>query len=672
MLRITWLRTWALVLVLVALSRISLTPVVAQMTDAVPTTAETMDESAKGQMTGVIETDAFPFRDFNSVGASAHSLFLPLINGGNADEVSAAAATAKRTVLEFGAIPSDGQDDSAAMQAAADDLCMHPGTTLLYPPGVYNVDRVVDFNTKFNNPDPKAHSILYQGCQQVKIKGIGAKIEVKGDFEKKVETACIADSHFFEADKFQFIPFAFQDVNDLTLSGFEIDGNVEQMTQADLSVTLCERAEYGIFLISGTNVKLDNLFVHHMATDGIQLNLGREIEFRRVRSANNIRNNLTIGQGRNVLVTDSEFRDAGVGGTAPNSYPLHSPGRGVDIEPECWPKGAEWAPIDPGTGQPVGACSDEIGMTGNILFNRVRVTGNLGGGIGMAHGEATANVTVRNSFLQNPLGKSGDAVDMGIVGGIVENSILDSQNGFAVYCVTGGVATQLTSPVWASYLQDLASDPSPIAQQMDRQTDPTFSTTVQRNLIEGQGAKFLCHNATPVLKIVDNTIRGTLLATPPEAEYYPTLGHMTIFAGTPGATCSTGHEYAQQLTIMNNDIFIPHTAPRGQPYGQINYCGTKLELAHNTYRTDTQDATNPLRVYYNRAQGIGSVAGDCFPASGAIIAVDEAGQPYPLTMSGTQQCLTLQASSQPTVTASLASSPVAEAQTVTTLTASGH
>lgn len=625
-------------------------PLFAQTVDNLPIPNETIDAHSIDD-SPVKTGGEFTPAESSRLDKGAFKLFLPLINSDNTTEASATAlpvqpAALNRTVLAFGAIPSDGQDDSAAMQRAADYLCTHPGTTLLYPPGVYNVDKVVDLNTMFYNPDLKAKSILYQGCQHVQIKGTGAKIEVKGNFEKKAEAACVANSNFFEADKFQFIPFAFQDVNDLTISGFEIDGNVDQITQSDMSVTLCERNEYGIFIISGTQVKLANLFVHHMATDGIQLNLGREIELRQVRSANNIRNNLSIGQGRNVLVIDSEFRDAGVGGTAPNSYPMHSPGRGVDIEPECWPKGAEWGLIDPETGQPIGACSDVIGLAGNILFNRVRVTGNLGGGIAMAHGEATANVTVRNSFLQNPFGKSGDVVDMGIVGGIVESSTLDSQNGFAVYCVTAGAPMQLTSPVWAGYLQDLANDPSPIARQIYRQTDPAFSTTVQRNLIQGQGTKFLCHNATPVMKIVGNTIRGTVLTTPPEALHYPTFGHMTFFSGSPGATCSTGHEYAQQLTIANNDIFIPYNAPRGQLYGQINYCGTKLALANNTYRTDTLDSANPLRVYYNRAQGVGAVTGDCFPASGAIIAVDEVGQPYPLTASGTKRCLTLPASGQ--------------------------
>ncbi|MBC2906215.1 hypothetical protein [Streptomyces cupreus] len=484
----------------------------------------------------------------------------------------------------------------------------------------------------------------------MKITGRGARIDVKGEFTKTA-TSKYQGANLWDTDKQQTTPFYFQDADGLEMSGFEINGNVEKMKQQGVPEgdKIAERSEHGVHIGGSVNhasqsVKLKGLYIHSMATDGIMVGSGRDVENRRVISSNNIRQALTIGQGRNVLVTDSELRDTGVVGIAPDSYPMHSPARGVDIEPECTPKGAEWAERDE-NGNQILACNDEVGMTGNILLDRVRVTGNLGGGIAMGHGEASANVTVRNSFLQNPLEKSGDVVDMGIVGGVVENSTLDSQNGFALWCKTAGARTQLTSPVWARYLQDLASDPSPIARRVYRQTDPVFSTTVRNSIIEGQGTKIRCESATPVLTLVNNTIRGTVLDTPPEpgseSPVFPAWGHVIVQSGTPGADCSAIHAWGKELTIEGNDFFIPQAAPRGGGYGQISYCGTKIRLADNSYDTDMADASNPLRVYYNRAQGVGSVAEDCFPASGAIIAVDEAGQPYPLTPRGTQKCLTL-------------------------------
>ncbi|MGW6916647.1 hypothetical protein ACWGB8_22900 [Kitasatospora sp. NPDC054939] len=555
-------------------------------------------------------------------------------------------------MTDFGADPGDnGHDDTAAMQRAADELCRpeNAGATLRYPPGVYNVDRVVD--TATITADPRTWTILYDKCRNVRITGRGARVEVAGDFTRTAVTN-YPGTEFWATDRQQTTPFYFQDADGLEMTGFEIDGNVERMKQqVPAGGKLAEASEHGVHIggsigNASRRVVLADLRIHSMATDGILLGSGRDVEIRHVISANNVRQALTIGQGRNVLVTASELRDTGVVGTAVDSYPVHSPARGVDIEPECTPKGAEWAPYD-GSGNQIGACNDVVGVTGNILFDRVRVTGNLGGGIAMAHGEASANVTVRNSFLQNPLERSGDVVDMGIVGGIVENSTLDSQNGFALWCVTAGSPAQLTSPTWARYLRDLANDPSPIARRVYRQTDPVFSTTVRNSLIEGQGTKIRCESATPVLRLLDNTIRGTVLNAPPEPQsppderVFPKWGHMIVLSGTPGAECSTGRDWGKELTIRGNRIHIPQAAPRGGTYGQISYCGTRLRLADNSYTTDTDTASDPLRVYYNRAQGVGSVTGDCFPRSGAITAVDEAGLPYPLTPRGTRRCLTL-------------------------------
>lgn len=545
------------------------------------------------------------------------------------------------TVLQFGAVPSDGKDDTAAMQAAADHVCENPGSTLIYPPGTYNLDTVVDSDTYFDALRPPQEDlspigIHYKGCNDVHVTGIGATIDVKGDFEKHSDEE---RPGYWTVDKMAFNAFIFQDSERFTLSGFTIDGNVDEMTQSPTGITLQAAYEDGVFIHSGSDFKLHDLTIHHMATDGVSLGLARNVEIRRVRISNNIRQALTISQARNVVVSDSQLRDTGVVGTAPNSYPMHSPARGVDIEPECTPEDAEWA-----NGNQTVACHEEVGMTGNILFERVRITGNLGGGIAMAKGRSSANVTVRDSFLQNPLGKGGTALNLGIVGGIVEDSIIDAQNGYAVSCETDGVKVQLTSPVWAKYLQVLAADTSPIAQKIHRQTDPAFSTTVRRNTIQGQGTKFLCQNATPVLKIVDNTIIGTVLPTPPESPY-PTLGHLTVFSGSPGSACSQAYDWGKDVTIERNDIFIPHRAPRGQKnYGQINYCGKAVKLSGNSYRTDTDSPTDPLRVYYKQNQGVGSVTRDCFPASGAIIPVNENGVPYLLTDSGTQHCLTIPAS----------------------------
>ena len=48
--------------------------------------------------------------------------------------------TAKNvSVLEFGAKPDDGKDDTRALRKAAEYCRHHPGTTLTVPPGTYRL-----------------------------------------------------------------------------------------------------------------------------------------------------------------------------------------------------------------------------------------------------------------------------------------------------------------------------------------------------------------------------------------------------------------------------------------------------------------------------------------------------------------------------------------------------
>ena len=67
--------------------------------------------------------------------------------------------------------------------------------------------------------------------------------------------------------------------------------------------------------------------------------------------------------------------------------------------------------------------------------------------------------------------RGGDLVNMGVAGGVVENSILDAQMGYIDPCLTAGDQAQLTSPVFAAYLAELATDPGSVAQRI-YQRDP--------------------------------------------------------------------------------------------------------------------------------------------------------------------------------------------------------
>ena len=567
------------------------------------------------------------------------------------------AASNTISVLQYGAIPNDGVDDTAAMQRAADDLCAKPGTTLRYPAGTYNVDQLVDYDTEFSGLIADK-AITYSACNNVKITGFGAKIDVKGNFTKHVASflsqtpppLCHSPTPPFalgdclavgEADTFQRVPFAFVQSSNFVLSGFEIDGNVDQTTQSDPTVYLAERNEYGIWIIDSHDFILQRLFVHHMITDGINFpsRPGSDNgKIDRVVSANNARMALTIaGPVRNLEVVNSELRDSGVVGTAFNSYPLHSPGRGVDIETECLPVDADW-------GAPA-LRADGCRLTGNILFDRVRATGSLGGQIAFPHGESSANITVRRSFLQNAIGRGGDLVNMGVAGGVVENSTLDAQMGYIDPCLTAGEQAQLTSPIFAAYLAELAADPGSVAQRIERETRG-FSSTLRGNTIIGQSSLLVCHDALPFLTLEGNTFKGAQPATLASDSFYATFGHLYIIEG---ALCvgEGGRNWTQDIQIVRNTFMLPTSAPR-KDEGEIVYCGGKTHLQGNIYKTPVSSATNPFKVRYDH---VASVASDCFPTNGAIVPIrgpfrEGAGdppdypafQPYPLSATG---CLNL-------------------------------
>jgi hypothetical protein len=54
-------------------------------------------------------------------------------------QYAALAQTERRNVLDFGAVPNDGKDDTAAFQAAFDSLDPHAGGTVYCPPGQYDI-----------------------------------------------------------------------------------------------------------------------------------------------------------------------------------------------------------------------------------------------------------------------------------------------------------------------------------------------------------------------------------------------------------------------------------------------------------------------------------------------------------------------------------------------------
>lgn len=342
------------------------------------------------------------------------------------------------SVLRFGADPRDNaHDDTQAMQAAANYLCNHPGNTLRYPAGVFNVNKIVNDAAQF---DFNNIGIVYRGCKNVQVIGTGprtTRIEVKGDFTKPVKPGSkvpypegrqtfychgekpwpeemIGCTYSARADKYQYPPFSFYNSEHFALSGFGIDGNSDQMKQEDPSVYLVEGNEYGVYVVDCHDVTIKNLNVHHMATDAISLGHGfnHEVTIDNVIMSDSSRADMHIGPSWNIQVLNSQILNAGFSGPAKDSYTAHAGAVGVTIEPESLPHDADW---ETGPGSP-----DNSHLAGNILFDNVTGRGNLNGAITSTYGNRAANVTVRNSDLAS--GQNGAVLAMGVVGGVVENN----------------------------------------------------------------------------------------------------------------------------------------------------------------------------------------------------------------------------------------------------------
>jgi hypothetical protein len=516
-------------------------------------------------------------------------------------------APAPRSVREFGASGDGVTDDTDAMQAAADWLCAHPSATLVYPPGTYLVDRVVGWSDVVGGL--RSHSVAYVGCHHVKISGYGARIEVKGDFVKspngEVEGFGVRAAF---ADRFAVTPFLFEDAHHFVLEGFEIDGNVTETTVSDPGVLLIEGPEHGVSTGNCHDYRLVDLNVHHMNADGILIGTGtidENVEIRGAILANNARNGLSIIQARDVWVVDSVLRDSGVVGSAPDSYPAHSPARGAAMEADCTPEHATW-------GEERSRCPG-FAIAGNILFEGVTVTGNLGGGISAPYGDRTGNVTIRRSFIANPPGEGGAAVTLGIAGGVLEDSTVYGELGTIEPCFAAAPAEAYRSPTLTSGLALLAATTGLVGPRIARQTEAIASTTIQRNRIFGKRSLLTCPGGIHALTITDNEMIGQQGADVAEDLEYALYGFLAIYdlAKYLIPSVETPH-----TLFAGNHVFIPASAPRTAS-GEVFLFGVETSRG-NHFTTDSTDVDDPFRVVYDH---VGTIEQDQVPNDATIIPV---------------------------------------------------
>ena len=172
-----------------------------------------------------------------------------------------------------------------------------------------------------------AGHVSFEGCNGLTIDLNESTIAVRGDIHR----AALARRPRLSAVN-AIAPLRLNDCTDVVIRNGEIDGNAQDMTR---DITVGERGGHGIMLVACTNVRLEDLHVHHCSTDGIYIRndaqgrVCRNVRLDRIRSMNNGRQGFSNVGGVDVVAADCSFSENGRTG---GSY-FHAPGAGVDVEP---------------------------------------------------------------------------------------------------------------------------------------------------------------------------------------------------------------------------------------------------------------------------------------------------------------------------------------------------
>lgn len=293
----------------------------------------------------------------------------------------------KRIVPQAGAISSgwfglvgDGVTNNyAAYQRLIRYITVRGGgLTLTFEPGVYFIDSFkVTGGTKQNN----ISDLEFINCNNLKIVGYGAVISVNGHFRR---TADYRSGSFNYSFVQAITPMKFSNCKNIWIEGFELNGNVGQMTE---DAGMAEGNGNGILLQGCNNVNVKNIYAHHLSNDGMYINgygvpmkASKNITVENFRSYYNGRQGTTVSQAYNVTFNNCEFNSTAdsLGSYAPG----HAPRYGVDVEPNQIPPVVDV-------------------MTSNIYFNNCQFKDNQG---------ATISVT-------------GQAKDVFVNGGILDNTL---------------------------------------------------------------------------------------------------------------------------------------------------------------------------------------------------------------------------------------------------------
>lgn len=310
------------------------------------------------------------------------------------------------SVRDFGAKGDGVTDDYDALKAAATFICGVPDGTLIFPAGTYHIGRYRILRGPRRN---EVTNIRYSGCSGVTISGTGAKISVFGAFHRAAD---FTSGGYGVSYSVGVTPFEILNSSNFRIQGFELDGNVDQMSR---DPNVAEGDNAGILTTNCKNYTIENVNVHHFHTDGIKLGGNSTIAdqgaiLRNVTSTNNGRQGLSVIQLRTGRIVDSVFADNGRTG----AYGVHDPGAGVDVEPN----------------RSVPAVDVKTGM---ITFDNCRFEENMGPQFVSIWPDRVESIIVRNSTIRATRRDSGPTAFVNAPArGEVLNNIFEMARGHTV------------------------------------------------------------------------------------------------------------------------------------------------------------------------------------------------------------------------------------------------
>jgi len=294
---------------------------------------------------------------------------------------------------------------------------------LVIAPGTYKLDAYI--NAKKGGDIYNANP-TFQNCSNIDIIGNGATVSVKGDIFRTADHQSGTRANLYYSDVTQLSPFTFNNCSDFSIKGFNLIGNVGEMTRATVlngnTIEVAEGPTAGIRTSNSTNYAISNIEASFFASDGLYIGssivhkddagktvvpFDEHVVLQNINAHHNARCGFVIISLAHADIIDSEFSK---NGDEPGSYGSHSPRCGVDLET---------------------VFSHELSgkLVDDITFENVKFHRNKGVNFSAVLPAEIKGVTINNSsIIADPHGEPG-IMTTGIQNMLISNSLIDTEHG---------------------------------------------------------------------------------------------------------------------------------------------------------------------------------------------------------------------------------------------------